>query len=67
MVCMDAGSEKVGPYGDNVKDFARLRKIKIRLVVTSVDPKEKWRNEREIELSRGENLFEKLVRIEKLA
>jgi hypothetical protein len=37
------------------------------LVVTSVDPKEKWRNERERELSRDENLFEKLVRIEKFA
>ena len=57
-----AESEGVGPFLDEAEDFGHLAKIKVSLVVRSVDDDEEFRNRDEIEVSRDENLFEVLVR-----
>ena len=55
-------SKGVGPFLDEEEDFAHLAKIKVSLVVRSVDDNENFRNRDEIEVSRDENLFEVLER-----
>ncbi len=44
------------------EDFAHLSKIKVMLMVRSVDVDEEFRNRCEIEVSRDENLFQAVVR-----
>ena len=57
-----AESEKKGPFGDAAEDFAHLPKIKVMLMVRSVDVDEEFRNRCEIEVSRDENLFQAVER-----
>ena len=59
---MDAESA-VGPFGDNAANFEHLNKIKIKLLVRWEDADGYDRKTRdEIELGRGESLFERLDR-----
>ena len=55
-------NEGVGPFLDKEEDFAHFAKIKVRLMVRSVNEDEEYKNMDEIEMSRDENLFNVLER-----